>query len=221
MEDKIVGIELAKLAKELGFTEKVFSVYDTKDKKGIRLYTLEEYIGKSSRNSWDECYRNFNNPSINRWVSAPTQSVLQKWLREKYGWHIEIKLHSILGISKNFYYEIKKINGSEIFDCASLEFKTYEEALETGILDVLNILNQSRDKLIQEYLSKREPKVSERKPKVGDVVIIRILVYNIIFQESRSETRIAKITKIGEDYIKGFISDKEITFHKEQIIKYL
>ena len=213
MQEKIIGIELAKLAKEIGFAEKTFSVYDIKCEDGVHLYTLEEYIRGSYKNDWDECYKNFNTTTVNRWVSAPTQSILQKWILEKYGWHIKIELPW-----DKFLYKLKKFASSKEISNSGVYYDTYEEALEAGMLHILKILkdnNKEKDKT--KYLL-------ERKPKVGDFVEIKIWcpLFNKhgIIIEPHYETRVAKIIEIRGNAIKGSVSNGDISFHKEQIINY-
>ena len=65
---------------------------------------------------------------------------LQKWLREKHGIHVEIKLDIILN-PPFFSKRIIRLSG-----CASetglhsYEFKTHEQALEHGLLEGLKLL---------------------------------------------------------------------------------
>ena len=119
IHEEICTYEVAKLAKEKGFREKCIEHYydDTKD-----LY----------RSSNPQCYNFGGNTS-----DAPTQSLLQRWLREEKGIVIEViclpttrtsskyeyKRHLFLG-SDGHYLESEY--GDEIFD-------TYELALEDAL----------------------------------------------------------------------------------------
>lgn len=81
MEDTIVTFETAKLAKE----------------KGFKIPTRVMYKGNKKsyghNNEWgiDEKRLDGKFPYTNQqWYSIPTQSFLQKWLREEHGIHIEL-----------------------------------------------------------------------------------------------------------------------------------
>ena len=120
IHDEIVTYEVAKLAKEKGFREKCIAHYydDTKD-----LY----------RSSNPQCYNWGGNTS-----DAPTQSLLQRWLREEKGVTICVDIFDdgwFFDIS-TFYkqdtgvYEVdipyKSSNVSPVYD-------TYELALEDAL----------------------------------------------------------------------------------------
>lgn len=113
MEEQIITLETAKLAKEKGFDLKIRQHY-----KGSELI-------------FNGILYNFNNPEEQKqWNielnSAPTQSLLAKWLREKHNIHIFIKLRS----ENNYeYYRYKQIDNY----LKDNGFKTYEEALEIAL----------------------------------------------------------------------------------------
>lgn len=80
MQEYLISFETAKLAKEKGFNIEVKTYFDFK-KFGIKPV---EFFGKLNANDltkWDDDLR--QNTSAN-YISAPTQSLLQKWLREKH-----------------------------------------------------------------------------------------------------------------------------------------
>lgn len=76
---------------------------------------------------------------------SPTQSLLQKWLREKYYIEIEIKPHSVSTSSlgkfsysvgvKQHYQETEFIE-----DC----FTPYEDALEVGLQEALKLIPEKK-----------------------------------------------------------------------------
>jgi hypothetical protein len=115
IHEEICTYEVAKLAKEKGFREKCITHYydDTKD-----WY----------RSSNPQCYNFGGNTS-----DAPTQSLLQRWLREKKNIHIEI-----IATASGYYWCVNKTNGTSITDSDILNrgtneggcFDTYELALE-------------------------------------------------------------------------------------------
>ena len=89
---KIVEFETAKLAKEVGFDWPCDQVYYLKDKKKIRLHTLS-YYDELHRNNEEELIVSLSRGNQEVICSAPYQSYLQKWLREKYDIHVEVKAH--------------------------------------------------------------------------------------------------------------------------------
>lgn len=71
MEEKICSIEVAKLAKEKGFNEPTVRYFINGDCKnmGISRYLY--------------CHNDIDDD-----IAAPTQSLLQRWLREKKGYYV-------------------------------------------------------------------------------------------------------------------------------------
>lgn len=131
MEEQIIGFELAKLVKEKGFNWEIRTYFDFK-KFGIKPVEFFNKLNANNFSHWD-----FNlNKKINAgYISAPTQSLLQKWLREKHNIHIQI-----LPYNHKYLISILKYgqNGSNPnFDN---EFDTYEEALETGLFEALKLI---------------------------------------------------------------------------------
>jgi hypothetical protein len=99
MDEQIVLIETAQLAKEKGFDIKIF-----KD-------------------------------SINYHINPPTQSILQKWLRNNHNIHIEI---SRGGHPTTYHVFIKDYIYSDKNE--KKEFNTYELALEEGLQEALKLI---------------------------------------------------------------------------------
>jgi hypothetical protein len=130
MEDILVTFPTAKLAKEKGFIE--YCIYAYFKDKEIRLshcYSIKSDEAKPE----DEIY-------------APTQSLLQKWLRE---------IHEINCIAwcnaSGWAWEIEKTNGTHISimdidgdvkgtNLNSGMFNIYEEALEIGLQEALKLI---------------------------------------------------------------------------------
>ena len=113
--EEICTYEVAKLAKEKGFRERCIGHYydDTKD-----LYC----------SSVPQCYNFGGNTS-----DAPTQSLLQRWLREKKNIHIAV----FLNLRNSYKYDwIVYIKGKECWlpiYSALNDFDTYELALEDAL----------------------------------------------------------------------------------------
>lgn len=77
MTDQLISFETAKLAKEKGFEQNPYKIADA-------------YGPRYKDGSHIEIRHSLFNPDSNI-CTAPTQSLLQKWLREKYNIHIVIK----------------------------------------------------------------------------------------------------------------------------------
>jgi hypothetical protein len=67
--------------------------------------------------------------------TAPTQSLLQRWLREEEGIHISIEYEWVEGVDDwTFWAYIKKINNAKVVnDAIKSGFNTYELALEDAL----------------------------------------------------------------------------------------
>lgn len=116
MEDQLIEFETAKLAKEKGFDWEcsMTAVEDTKHIYGT---------GNDNHNQ----YRNN--------VSIPTQSLLQKWLREEHGIIVlvEDECHPEIWV---FNVKSKNVNNHY----CEKSYKTYEEALEKALLEGLKLI---------------------------------------------------------------------------------
>jgi hypothetical protein len=119
MEDKLIEFETAKLATEKGYVLR-FAGYNYSEENNYELslnvYTKEDLIK----------FKIF---------AAPTQSFLQKWLRETHGFHIFITPRE----KDNYQYNFTNNNNTDI-TLKNNGFKTYEEALEKALQSVLNLI---------------------------------------------------------------------------------
>lgn len=72
-------------------------------------------------------------------IEFPTQSIVQKWLRETKDLHIGICYsHKLF-----WYYEIMSVSNHVLVGLAnrpSIHYNTYEEALEAGIQEALKLI---------------------------------------------------------------------------------
>ncbi|AGO48536.1 hypothetical protein Phi18:3_gp024 [Cellulophaga phage phi18:3] len=140
MKDELISFETAKLAKEKGFNWETLLTYNNKK--------LEEYASNYNLDveNVDEVrlihlYYNFNGMGGN-YISAPTQSLLQRWLREEYNFHIYIEPHNNKsGMDYTPYLIIAKydIQGSKSFDLEKT-ITSYEEALEIALQEALKLI---------------------------------------------------------------------------------
>ena len=126
MEDTKVTFETAKLAKEKGFSQETnrleipYYNYKGEFKGDVSAWRIRKYI------------RGENTSDI-EFVSAPTQSLLAKWLREEHNIHlIAYKNINIDG------YDWCYITTDGITNINS--YKTYEEAYEIGLQEALKLI---------------------------------------------------------------------------------
>lgn len=134
MEDTIVSYETAVLAKEKGFdiyTQKVF------------VETLEHTLEMGRGGDCTFPYkapRVLDSGKFDKWdivhCKAPTQSLLQKWLREKHFVVVSICPTFNNGDMQFYYSEV----GNDEGEYCSKDFKTYEDALEQGLKESLKLI---------------------------------------------------------------------------------
>ena len=137
MEDTIVSFEVAKLAKDKGFTD-VVGVF-----RGKHYYN---YKGGLDADQMDylKAYVRQEDTSLMEAIAAPTQSLLRKWLREKHSLYILLEETETLSLDSGigFYYKIIKVKDKEHLrlDYSMYFYKTYEEALEVGLKEGLRLI---------------------------------------------------------------------------------
>lgn len=128
IHEEICTCEVAKLAKEKGFPQDVFGTCEMKSSCYL----------EDGRYYKDGCIYPIENA-----YTAPTQSLLQRWLREKKNIHIEI-----IATASGYYWCVNKTNGTSITDSDVLNrgtneggcFDTYEFALEDALKYILENL---------------------------------------------------------------------------------
>ena len=126
MEDIIITFETAKLAKEKGFPQEP-------NKLKIPYYNYKGEF-KGDVKDWLRKYLRKEDTSDVESVSAPTQSLLAKWLREEHNIHlIAYKNINIDG------YDWCYITTDGITNINS--YKTYEEAYEIGLYQALKLID--------------------------------------------------------------------------------
>ena len=130
MTEELVTLETAKLLKATGFKEDVSSFYELVYKGGSGPeYEIDE--------SYDA--QNYNTDVHS--ISAPTQSIAQKWLRETKNLHI-----TIYNSASGYTYDISKADMGTVLYCFPEgpndggNWDTYEEALEAGIIKALKLI---------------------------------------------------------------------------------
>ena len=118
MEDTLITFETAKLAKKKGFLKEWADLAYKKDDQKL-----------------------YGDTGIYTDYPAPTQSLLAKWLREEHNLHI-----NICSLSMNcFSFMLEKLDDTGTTLCGGhlgkINYKTYEEALESGLQEALKLIN--------------------------------------------------------------------------------
>lgn len=131
MSDTIVSFETAKLAKEKGFESDVsHSIYTEIGKLKDPIAQMDLMRNQESIQEYFKLIKSF--------PSAPTQSLLQKWLREVY------KLFLTIDIEEDkYFYMLVDINRSKytyIGEDDAVLYDNYEDALEAGLQEALKLL---------------------------------------------------------------------------------
>lgn len=117
MEEQFISFQTAKLAKEKGFNIESKFRYASNGRLTKKVYDFDE------------------------WCEAPTQSILQKWLREKHRIHIHF-CTTTEGEWQHAIIELKTHVGFLGMGTMRDEptFNSYEEALESGLYQALKLI---------------------------------------------------------------------------------
>jgi hypothetical protein len=131
MKEQLISFETAKLAKEKGL-DKIRCNY---------IYN----IGYHDLQPEMDAFESFPKDSVSgqfHLALAPTQSLLQKWLREKHKIYIDVD--SACYLEEGKYAAQIHAHGKRHFQKNILDgftiFKTYEEALEEGLAEALRLI---------------------------------------------------------------------------------
>lgn len=125
-----VSLETAKLLKKAGFDWGCFFYYENKKLRGNYK---DSPNNMNASNIWQE----------ERYCSAPTLEVVQKWLREVKAMHICVKPNEASANCKYFVTVIvndTKWGNLQDDNRKTIMFDTYEEAQEAGIKKALEII---------------------------------------------------------------------------------
>ena len=122
MKEQLISFETAKLAKKLGFK----NAYEFYDEEGI----IEPF---GMEGGYTDCTKHN--------YAAPTQSLLQKWLREEHGIFVIILPKATPSNTIVWYnnFDVKEAKNS-----FEKTYKTYEEAFEVGLQKGLELLEQNK-----------------------------------------------------------------------------
>jgi len=132
MKEELISFETAKLAKEKGFYIPVMQHYYN-SAGTIKCSPVEDCFDDCI----EEIYFNFNKKGLpEEQCSAPTQSLLQRWLREQC-------MNKDISVIRVYGGAIGTKDGWHcILNDKSLtkSFLTYEDALEVGLLKALKLI---------------------------------------------------------------------------------
>jgi hypothetical protein len=145
MEDERITLETAKLAKEKGFhvalnasyTEYLVNKKDREYPEGGGPFSMRK--GEVEFNTFwfcnDHPQMDYSNKNYIMYA-APTQALLQRWLREKHSIHVEIYCNA-----SGWGYILTKLNGTTIKEIEDdVFFETAEIACEKGLQFALNMI---------------------------------------------------------------------------------
>ncbi len=132
MQEKLVSYKTAKLAEEKGFKEESSSHwYQPRFDNTYGIYKFgDDHLLDSCRHDDD--------------ILCPSQSLLQKWLREIHGIHIEINYWHPTNL---YYYNTYRSNVDLLHNITERikgnrndTTSSYELALEKGLQEALNLI---------------------------------------------------------------------------------
>ena len=150
-EEKLISLETARMAKEKGFDIPVIHYYTR-----INKYNRKNHISYSEgymterleESNWNNGYGSYPTSAEEVDCSAPTQSLLQKWLREEHNISVnpipnfKTKLNQyhlgIVFIDKGVV-DSTIIRIDDAYKTIIL-FDSYEEALEKGLQEALKLI---------------------------------------------------------------------------------
>lgn len=142
MEEQLISFETAKLAKEKGFNWKVKN-YCTDSKPEINR--VKDTDGKLDKPRYNIPFVDFN--QFDKIYSKPTQSLLQKWLREIHKIDVLVSHQFQQEDNTSVLYDICITTGINNTDSENYcnygydkLFNTYEEALGFGLQEALKLI---------------------------------------------------------------------------------
>jgi hypothetical protein len=142
MEEQYITFKVAQLAKEKGFNILVNNAYDLKGEFG-------NYYDIVNESPFDYEDDHIDYDSLR--YSAPTQALLQKWLREVHKIYVDVDIDQTT--APKFCYMISRFIGNPT-DLAAEEWdwqnypngvdwglhRTWEDALEEGLFEALKLI---------------------------------------------------------------------------------
>lgn len=132
MKDEIIKYDTAVLAKEKGFNYlSEYYFWPVEDKRNYILQHKNIDCGELTIEA------GYQKGIFQLTIPAPTQSLLQKWLREVHGIHVLVCMDEILW--DTFRFKIL-MDQNEVYDERLKVYDTYESALEFGLVEALKLI---------------------------------------------------------------------------------
>lgn len=124
MVDQLINYKTAELAKEKGFNESTYSNCWIKTLDGDILHNSDS----------QDCVEH---DRCETYMMQPTQTHLQKWLRDKFNIHI-----CVCAYCEGYSFEISSTPKTFMDDLFSKRnrYETYEKALNEGLLEALKLI---------------------------------------------------------------------------------
>lgn len=141
MNEQLISFETAKLAKDKGFQELVSNCYHNKKLFGSYAMMSEDdsaFIDIMDGNELEN-HNHIDFIDFEDRFSAPTQSLLQKWLREKHHLIIIVAYQYEHDSTPYSYWIYKELQSLPINQWVN-DLNTYEEALELGLQEALKLI---------------------------------------------------------------------------------
>ena len=136
MEEELISLETAKLAKEKGFDWECINLFNLNGDDYTSLYSYydqrieKRYYSKANYNS--DCFT----------MSRPPQSLLQKWIRKNHEIHCMVDCNA-----SGWYWILFKTNGTRIKDWDytgsnedSGQWDEFEDAMEDCLFEALKLI---------------------------------------------------------------------------------
>jgi hypothetical protein len=148
MKEQLINFETAKLAKLKGFNVYVehMQTYFSHEMWDKYLYPNSDIgdfqyseTAKRTKDIGFALNENYPVPFYEPYYMCPTQSFLQKWLREVHGIQVYVYSHTKNGKGEYRDY-VAYVNETAINDARDEDFQSYEEALEAGLVKALNMI---------------------------------------------------------------------------------
>ena len=131
MEDTRITFETAKIAKEKRFPQEP-------NRRKVPYYNYKGEFNGDVTDFLRKYLREEDTSDVES-VSAPTHSLLAKWLRERYNIHVTSQIGN-LDFINTYHHDIRYIDKNKFICKVKGNFKTYEEAYEIGLQEALKLI---------------------------------------------------------------------------------
>ena len=122
MTEQLINFETAKLAKEKGLPQDSFYFEDYETE--VPFYGLDNELNKGDEDRFGQC-------------KSISQSLLAKWLREKYD--IDVIINTYRNQNQKYYKYFISEKSKDVIKSEEY-YNTYEDALEIGLQEALKLI---------------------------------------------------------------------------------